>query len=109
MQIVPEKYFVSASDRLKTLDGIFIFIDIRKNDAIIERNFNVAMMYWVLRGQLAIFFDFVDNVVKVITDILGSKSGWLLENLNGVLSAHWGLILKTTGLNVVRFLLPHFL
>ena len=50
-----------------------------------------------------------DYVVKVITDILGNKSGWLLENLNGVLSAHWGLILKTTGLNVVRFLLPHFL
>mmetsp|Transcript_12899 Transcript_12899/g.19346 ORF Transcript_12899/g.19346 Transcript_12899/m.19346 type:complete len:1397 (-) Transcript_12899:25-4215(-) len=56
---------------------------------------------WVVNKLAAIFKGPLrDYVVKVITDILGNKSGWLLENLNGVLSAHWGLILKTTGLNV---------
>jgi len=42
-----------------------------------------------------------DYVVRVIIELLGTQSGWLLENLNGVLSAHWDMILKTTKLNVV--------
>jgi hypothetical protein len=42
-----------------------------------------------------------DYVVRILLDLLGNKSGWLLENLNGILSAHWDLILKTTNLNIV--------
>ena len=70
MQIVPEKYFVGTGDRLKTLDGIFIFVDVGKNDTIIERNFDVTMMDWILRDQLSIFFDLINDIVKVITGLL---------------------------------------
>lgn len=44
-----------------------------------------------------------DYVVKIIIELLGTRSGWLLESLNGVLSAHWDIIMKTTGLNIVSF------
>ena len=43
-----------------------------------------------------------DYVVRILLDLLGNKSGWLLENLNGILSAHWDIILKTTNLDIVR-------
>ncbi len=42
-----------------------------------------------------------DYVVRILLDLLGNKSGWLLENLNGILSAHWDIIMKTTNLNIV--------
>ena len=42
-----------------------------------------------------------DYVVRTFIDLLGNRSGWLLENLNGMLSAHWDIILKTTNLSVV--------
>jgi len=41
-----------------------------------------------------------DYVVKIIVELLGTRSGWLLESLNGILSAHWDIIIKTTGLNI---------
>jgi hypothetical protein len=44
-----------------------------------------------------------DYVVKIIVELLGTRSGWLLESLNGVLSAHWDIIMKTTGLTIVSF------
>jgi hypothetical protein len=44
-----------------------------------------------------------DYVVKIIIEILGTRSGWLLESLNGVLSSHWDIIMKTTGLKIVSF------
>lgn len=42
-----------------------------------------------------------DYVVRVIIDLLGTRSGWLLENLNAVLSANWDIIMKTMKLNIV--------
>ena len=45
-----------------------------------------------------------DYVVRVMLDLLLTKSGWLLENLNGILSKHWDVILKTTKLQVVSCL-----
>ncbi len=58
---------------------------------------------WVVNKLAAIFRGPLKNyVVKVIMDVLQNRSGWLLQNLNGILSAHWDLILKTTGMTMVR-------
>ena len=44
-----------------------------------------------------------DYVVRTIIDLLGYRSGWLLENLNSILSTHWDIIMKTTKLNIVSY------
>ncbi len=58
-------------------------------------NWVANMLANILKGPLR------DYVVRVILNIMGTKSGWLLENLNGILSTYWDIILKTTGLNLV--------
>jgi hypothetical protein len=42
-----------------------------------------------------------DYVVKTIMNVLISRSGWILERLNGILSSYWDLILKTSNLSMV--------
>lgn len=42
-----------------------------------------------------------DYVVQVLLLALLNKSGWLLEQLNSILSSYWDLILKTAGLTMV--------
>jgi hypothetical protein len=57
---------------------------------------------WVVNRLATIFRGPLKNyVVKVIMDILANRSGWLLQNLNSILSPHWALLLKTTGLTMV--------
>lgn len=41
-----------------------------------------------------------DYVVSVLLATLSNQSGWLLENLNSILSSYWDLILKTAGLTM---------
>jgi len=41
-----------------------------------------------------------DYVVQVLLLALLNKSGWLLEQLNSILSSYWELILKTAGLTM---------
>ncbi len=60
---------------------------------------------WVVNKLATIFKGPLRNyVVKVILDVLTNRSGWLLQNLNGILAPHWDLILKTTGMNMVSFI-----
>jgi hypothetical protein len=43
-----------------------------------------------------------DYVVRTIVLMLTNRSGWVLEQLNSNLSPYWGLILRTSGLSMVR-------
>mmetsp|Transcript_32274 Transcript_32274/g.37632 ORF Transcript_32274/g.37632 Transcript_32274/m.37632 type:complete len:1352 (+) Transcript_32274:164-4219(+) len=60
-----------------------------------------SRLTWVVNKLATIFRGPLrDYVVRVIVDLLKNKSGWLLENLNSVLSSHWDLILQTAGLTM---------
>lgn len=61
-----------------------------------------SKLTWVVNKLAAIFRGPLKNyVVRVIMDMLKNRSGWLLQNLNGLLSSHWDLILKATGMTLV--------
>ena len=78
------------------------FCAIGKIDLTIDGASGLA---WVVNKLAAIFQGPLKNyVVKVIMDILKNRSGWLLQNLNGILSPHWDLILKMTGMALVSLL-----
>lgn len=58
-------------------------------------------LQWVINKLAVIFKGPLRNyIVQVVDNILATKSGWLLEHLNGILSVHWDIILKTTGLSI---------
>lgn len=58
-------------------------------------------LQWVINKLAVIFKGPLRNyVVQVVDNILATKSGWLLEHLNGILAVHWDIILKTTGLSI---------
>ena len=66
-----------------------------------------SKLAWVVNKLAAIFRGPLKSyVVRVIMDMLKNRSGWLLQNLNSLLSAHWDLILKTTGMTLVST--PYF-
>lgn len=57
---------------------------------------------WVLNKLAAIFKGPLrDYVVHTIVNVLSSKSGWILERLNGILAPYWDLILRTANLDMV--------
>lgn len=58
---------------------------------------------WILNKLAAIFKGPLrDYVVRTIVNVITSKSGWILERLNSVLSPYWELVLRTAKLQMVR-------
>jgi len=57
---------------------------------------------WILNKLASIFKGALrDYVVRTIVGVLTSKSGWILERLNAILSPYWDLILRTANLRMV--------
>lgn len=57
---------------------------------------------WLLNKIAAIFKSPLrDYVVSTIVKVLSSRSGWILERLNKILSPYWELILRTAQLQMV--------
>jgi hypothetical protein len=57
---------------------------------------------WILNKVAAIFKSPLrDYVVSTIVKVLSSRSGWILERLNKILSPYWDLILRTAQLQMV--------
>jgi hypothetical protein len=68
-----------------------------------------SRLTWILNKLAAMFKTALrDYVVKTILGILTAKSGYILEQLNVNLSPYWNLILKTTGLSMVRLKVRNF-
>ncbi len=61
-----------------------------------------SRLTWIFNKLAALFKNALrDYVVKTIVGILTSKSGYILEQLNTNLAPYWGVILRTTRLNMV--------
>lgn len=61
-----------------------------------------SRLTWIFNKLAAVFKNVLrDYVVKTIINILTSKSGYILEQLNENLAPYWGMILRTTGLSMV--------
>ena len=78
---------------------------LHKNDCSIE---DVDLSFeggggltWIMNRLANIFRGpLKEYVVNVISNVLTEKSGWLLENLNSILSQYWDLILRTANLTM---------
>jgi hypothetical protein len=61
-----------------------------------------SRLTWIFNKLASLFKGVLrDYVVKTILNILMSKSGYILEQLNTNLAPYWGLILKTASLSMV--------
>ena len=77
MQVVGEKYFLGAGDPVKAVADPFEFVDVRKYDSVVERDFNLAVMNCIPGDQLAVFLYFIDEVVLIIPGLLeGAFAGF---------------------------------
>lgn len=71
-------------------------------DLILEGDGKIT---WILNKIAAVFkVPLRDFVVSTIVKVLTSRSGWILERLNKVLSPYWDLVLRTSQLNLVSIL-----
>ena len=70
MQVVGEKYFLGAGDPVETVADPFEFVDVRKDYAMVKRDFDIAVMNGVAGDELAVIFDFINEVIKVIFSLL---------------------------------------
>jgi hypothetical protein len=56
---------------------------------------------WIVNKAASIFKGPLrDYIVRTISNILVNRSGWILQHLNGVLSLHWDLIMRTAQLSM---------
>ena len=77
-------------DRACTIGGVDLNLD------------GEGRLTWVLNKLASIFKGPLrDYVVRTIVNVLTSRSGWILERLNSVLTPYWDLILKTAKLSLV--------
>lgn len=73
---------------------------ISKVDLTMEGGGKIA---WIVNTLAGIFRGVLrDYVVSTIVKVLSSRSGWLLQRLNGILAPYWELILRTAQLKMVR-------
>ena len=60
---------------------------------------------WVINKLTSLFKTSLrDYVVRSVLDILSESSGWLLENLNQIMRNYWEIVLKVSGLSLVRII-----
>ena len=62
-----------------------------------------STLTWIVNKIATIFKSPLrDYVVSTIVKVLTSRSGWILERLNKILSPYWDLLLRTAQLDMVR-------
>ncbi|GKY95110.1 hypothetical protein MPSEU_000474900 [Mayamaea pseudoterrestris] len=60
-----------------------------------------SRLAWILNKAASVFKGPLrDYIVRTVSYMLVSQSGWILQRMNSLLSAHWGLILQTAGLKM---------